>query len=54
MFTAWFNILPKAGEDFESVTDTVTFNPGVLSASVSVAIVNDDIREAMETFQVRS
>jgi hypothetical protein len=53
--TASLTTLPgsaTAGEDFESVTDTVTFNPGVFSASVSVAIVNDDIREAMETFQV--
>ena len=42
----------KAGEDFEPITEAVTFEPGVFFISVSVAIVNDDIREAMETFQV--
>ena len=41
-----------AGEDFEPIIETVTFEPGVFFILVSIAIVNDDIREAMETFQV--
>ena len=42
-----------AGEDFELITESVTFEPGVMSRLVSVTIVNDDIREESEEFLVR-
>ena len=40
-------------QDFEPITESVTFEPGVSSRSVSVTIVNDDIREESEEFLVR-
>ena len=43
----------SAGDDYQMITETVTFDPGVSSGSVLVAIVNDDIREDTETFEVR-
>ncbi|CAI8022690.1 Endothelin-converting enzyme 1 [Geodia barretti] len=41
-----------ADQDFEPITEIVTFEPGVTSRSVSVTIVNDDIREESEEFLV--
>lgn len=43
------SISPTAGEDFTSSAEIVTFNPG---ASVSITILDDDIREEIETFKV--
>ena len=42
----------SADEDFVPVSESVTFEPGVILRSVSVTIVNDDIREETEEFTV--
>ena len=44
---------PTAGEDFTTSAEIVTFNPGVVSATVSITILDDDIREEIETFKVQ-
>ena len=41
-----------AGEDYEPVSGTLTFEPGVANRSVSVPLLDDDIDEPEETFAV--
>ena len=42
----------SADDDFEPIYESVTFEPDVFLRSVSVTIVNDDIREETEEFTV--
>ena len=44
---------PTAGEDFTTSAEIVTFSPGVVSLSVLITILDDDIREEIETFKVQ-
>ena len=44
------NILSKAGEDFTSVTLTVTFSAEQSRASVSVPIIDDGVVEMTDVF----
>ena len=45
-------VMLAGGEDYEPVTESVTFDPGVLSRSLLVPIVDDGVREEPEEFQV--
>lgn len=42
-----------APQDYESSQGTITFAPGETEKVISVAIANDDVAEASETFQIR-
>ena len=39
-------------EDFVPTAETVTFDLGVSHGSLLVELINDDVRELTETFQV--
>jgi Calx-beta domain/Bacterial Ig domain/PKD domain len=42
-----------AGSDYVSLTGTVTFNPGNTEKTIKIQIVNDKLREPVETFGVK-
>jgi hypothetical protein len=42
----------SAGTDYTATAGTLTFAPGVTSLTLSVALVNDSVAEAAETFRV--
>jgi myo-inositol-hexaphosphate 3-phosphohydrolase len=42
----------KAGQDYSSVSDTITFAPGETSQTLTIPILDDDISEDFETFAV--
>jgi hypothetical protein len=43
----------KAGADYEAKADSVTFNPGELTKTVSVKIKGDAVKEGNEVFRLR-
>jgi hypothetical protein len=43
----------RAGSDYTSASGTLTFAPGTTTATVTVTILGDTTREAIETFEVR-
>ena len=42
----------KAGSDYQAVNGTLTFTPGQTSKTISVTIINDNIKELSELFYV--
>lgn len=42
----------KAGSDYRAISETLIFNPGQRERATNVVILNDDVREATETFNV--
>lgn len=47
------NVSAQSGQDFFGFTKTVTFSPGVTTANVSLAILDDSLAESTETLQLR-
>jgi beta-glucanase (GH16 family) len=43
----------KSGEDYTSAEGTVTIQPGVTKAAISINVIGDEIREGEETFMIR-
>lgn len=43
----------KAGEDFTSATQTITFLPNETQKTVNINVIGDDIREGADDFQVQ-